>query len=288
MEYHERWPTGSGEEVSHTGSVIGISGSLVVFDCKVCGYAHLSPLPEDRSKFVEEHFYDGEDGWFEKEASEQLYWNLWHDWKLSFLPGPLLDVGCGAGWLVKRALDKGIIAWGIEPNKSAFAVAQSLVDRVSPLSLTDMVDFPPLFSSIHMRLVLEHLVDPLSALRKARELLKPDGMLYAEVPNDFSLLQRLTRKKPWWIQETHVNYFNRQSLGRLLESAGFKVEKWYANFPMELFILMGRDYVENPELGKKCHEARMKMEMRHLWLIGYKMLVKMGIGRHVIAVARRV
>ena len=281
MEHHERWQTGGSEEVSHTGSVMGTSGSLVVIDCETCGYAHLLPLPEDRSEFVEKHFYDGEAGWFEKEAAEQLYWNLWHDWKLSFLPKPLLDVGCGAGWFVKRSG-----GFGIEPNAQAFRRAKELIDGSVRKAFLD--DIGGGFQSIHMRLVLEHLVDPLAALRKARELLDPGGMLYVEVPNDFSLLQLLTRKKPWWIQETHVNYFNRNSLGRLLESAEFRVERWYANFPMELFILVGQDYVTYPELGKKCHEARMRAEMKHPWLIGYKVLAKMGIGRHVIAVARKI
>ena len=58
---------------------------------------------------------------------------------------------------------------------------------------------------------------------------------------------------------------------------------------MELFILMGEDYVRDEQVGKKCHKKRMKFELsisdeirRNI----YMSFAKLGIGRSCIIYAR--
>jgi len=65
--------------------------------------------------------------------------------------------------------------------------------------------------------VLEHLWSPSTALKKIRDLLVLDGVIYIEVP--FELYTPLVLRKPGDV--AHVGYFSRRSLKAFLTNAGF-------------------------------------------------------------------
>lgn len=48
----------------------------------------------------------------------------------------------------------------------------------------------------------------------------------------------------------HINYFNFESITRLLERNGFSIIEITSTFPLELFLLMGDNYIGNNEIGK--------------------------------------
>ena len=48
---------------------------------------------------------------------------------------------------------------------------------------------------------------------------------------------------------------------RIVEKAGLRVVDQWADFPMELFLLMGDDYVADPALGPVCHNRRQRLEL---------------------------
>src|SRR5690606_19118293 len=118
---------------------------------------------------------------------------------------------------------------------------------------------PSRFDAVVLLNVLEHVPDPVNTVQLCRSLLNPDGILCVRVPNDFTPLQQAaelqTKKQSWWVAAPdHINYFNFKSLRRLFEGLGFDVAYQQGDFPMEMFLLMGDDYVGNHEVGKKCHE----------------------------------
>jgi hypothetical protein len=62
-----------------------------------------------------------------------------------------------------------------------------------------------------------------------------------------------------------------------------------ADFPMELFLLMGLNYVEDPEVGATCHAYRVQAELslpadvrREL----FRTFAAGGIGRNLRVVMR--
>jgi hypothetical protein len=81
---------------------------------------------------------------------------------------------------------------------------------------------------------------------------------------------------------------------KLLINAGFKILRRHATFPLELFLLMGDDYVGNENIGLACHERRMRMEERlrdggaaDLLENFYADLAQRGFGREMILYARK-
>lgn len=99
----------------------------------------------------------------------------------------LLDVGCGNGEFLTRAMRMKIDAFGCEPDPAAAAqcVANGLPviagDAFSP-------ELPERsFHYITLNHVIEHVEDPQLLLRRLRTLLRADGCLWLGLPNPSAL-----------------------------------------------------------------------------------------------------
>jgi SAM-dependent methyltransferase len=153
----------------------------------------------------------------------------------------------------------------------------------------------PPFGGITLMNVLEHVADPGGMVEDLIPALAPAGRLIVRVPNDFNPLQDAARAalggEPWWIAvPDHVNYFDHESIARLLERIGLEVVDRLTDFPMELFLLMGHDYRNDPAVGREVHDERRRAELaldaptrRRLG----RAWVAAGVGRNAFVVAQR-
>ncbi|WP_392544868.1 class I SAM-dependent methyltransferase [Oryzobacter telluris] len=139
--------------------------------------------------------------------------------------GRLLEVGSANGVFLHEAQASGFAVEGIEPApglaraarvtfgvdvQAAFIETASVGDRT-----VDVV------CAWH---VLEHLRDPLSALVRLRSALRPDGLLFLEIPNIGSVRARLSGTRWFHLDPTnHVAFYSPEQLATLLGQAGFEV-----------------------------------------------------------------
>lgn len=210
----------------------------------------------------------------------------------------VLDVGCGAGEFVSYAQENGFDPTGIEPSEEAVQAAQAGGLPVSRCNLEEYALYgagkEELFDAVVMLNVLEHVPHPAGTIEHAKRLLKPSGILCVRVPNDFTWIQQVALdklgKKEWWVAvPDHINYFNFDSLHHFLGNLGFTVIYSQGDFPMEMFLLMGKDYVGNPEIGKECHKSRVSFETSlpgELRRRTYQALAEAGIGRDCLVFSK--
>lgn len=215
-------------------------------------------------------------------------------------PRRSLDVGCGTGGLLHTLVAAGWDAIGTEPAMGLAAVGQAAGLQVEASTAADFLarwragGGSP-FDGVTLINVLEHVPDPVTLLRDVSAALAPGGRLVVRVPNDFSPLQiaahRALGGRRWWVAvPDHVNYFDIASVSALIERVGLEVVDLSADFPMELFLLMGDDYVADPAVGRTVHERRRRAELAldpttrrsigRAWAAA-------GVGRNVLVVARR-
>ena len=147
----------------------------------------------------------------------------------------VLDVGCADGTFgeaLKRARE--VEVWGVEPTKSAAAAAKAKLDRVVEGMFDPQMDLPVgSFDCILFNDVLEHMLAPELALRYARRLLAPGGVVVASIPNirSFPTLWRLMFHGSWEYQDagvldkTHLRFFTKSSIVDMFEREGFALEK---------------------------------------------------------------
>ena len=92
----------------------------------------------------------------------------------------------------------------------------------------------------------------------------------------------------------HLNYLNFTSLEDLLRRLDLEVVDTMTSFPMELFLLMGENYVGNDIVGKDCHARRKRFDLS-LEKAGlgdtrrkfYRALANAGLGREAVVIARK-
>ncbi|MEW6670462.1 MAG: class I SAM-dependent methyltransferase [Thermodesulfobacteriota bacterium] len=96
--------------------------------------------------------------------------------------GSLLDVGTGCGHFMRRAQQRGWQAKGIEPSTEAvFAATGKDVD----IFTGTLREYPgnETFDAVTFINVLDHSAAPWDEIRRARERLKTDGMIFIRIPN---------------------------------------------------------------------------------------------------------
>lgn len=145
----------------------------------------------------------------------------------------LLDVGGGEGNFARAFMaQRGGQATLLEadPRTAAAARSQGLDVLAGDF---ESVAVSAQYDCIAFLDVLEHLVDPLAALTKARQMIAPGGSLLLSVPNVghwsvvWDLLQGEFDYQPVGILcTTHLRFFTRRGLERLLGDARFTVERW--------------------------------------------------------------
>jgi hypothetical protein len=140
-------------------------------------------------------------------------------------PRTALDVGSGFGFFTQALVAGGFDTTAINPGKYENAVFEDINGfSPDPVMLDDYHPDSP-FGVVVMSQVLEHIVDPFSALDHVLGMLHKDGVLVCAVPNFRSLAVRLLGVRDnacLWVPE-HVNYFTAAGLAALMRRAGFEV-----------------------------------------------------------------
>jgi SAM-dependent methyltransferase len=133
----------------------------------------------------------------------------------------VLEIGCRHGRTLALMRDTlGIEPYGIEPgleeaekaNQAGIACFAGTIEDYDPGELR--------FDQIQSFHVLEHLHDPLAALLRMRQWLKPGGRMVIEVPNVYQPYGLLEEN---FFQNAHLTNFSESTLRVLLLRAGYSV-----------------------------------------------------------------
>jgi SAM-dependent methyltransferase len=136
-----------------------------------------------------------------------------------------MEVGCDVGYLLDVAQKDGFTrVYGCEPNPVARESASKLPGAVISDLFYEHWELPhDHFDALTLIHVLDHLVDPMRVLKKARRELKPGGVLFAVVHDVECLLARLTGERFPPFNLYHHYFFSKVTLRKLLEAADFDV-----------------------------------------------------------------
>lgn len=174
-------------------------------------------------------------------------------------PGALVDVGCWTGSFLVAARERGWETWGVDPSRWAVERARQKGLRVWQGGLHDQSLGDRRYRLVAMCDVLEHLADPVGAMRTLGEVVEPAGALYLTVPDAGSPVARMLGCHWWSVLPMHLQYFTRGSLSALVQSSGFTVRSIRSHAK----VFSGRYYAErlggyNPIFG---HAAEKVLEV---------------------------
>lgn len=154
----------------------------------------------------------------------------------------VLDVGCGAATFLARVAERfGCDAVGVDFIDLSHLPSYGELEFHCGLFYESEVGRER-FDLVTMWHFLEHDYAPARSLAKAREALKPRGLLLVEVPRLDSLSYRLYRERwPGLQAPQHTVLYTRETLLREVEASGFEVVEYlpYGAYPAYFYLFAG-------------------------------------------------
>jgi SAM-dependent methyltransferase len=293
----------------HMGLIIDHVNGFDIIECIQCGFVHANPIPveQDLKEIYQEEYYSTEKPeYIARYEEDKQWWELCYDDRYDYFEQQLnvsqrsiLDVGSGPGLFLRRGVDRGWLTFGIEPSRQAAEYSRGFGLEIYQGFLAPETELNTFFDVVHLSEVLEHIPNPLALLKKTYSLLNNEGLICIVVPNDYNPLQKALRKvddyQPWWLAPPHhINYFEPSTLKALVEQAGFEVTEITSTFPIDLFLLMGDNYIDNDVLGRQCHAKRKRFELllheaglNDLRQSLYKQFAQHNVGREIVLYGKK-
>jgi 2-polyprenyl-3-methyl-5-hydroxy-6-metoxy-1,4-benzoquinol methylase len=290
---------------------LSLSGAYV--RCSGCGHLFLCPIPEpdELAGFYEQLWRDeamtrASNGKSKVRRARALFTKV--EYKLfkrsferyaalhQFLPEVskrfprLLDMGCGEGTGLIGFVGRGWKLCGVDISPTAVETASQRIPSGEFVSgeLAEAARQLGPFDLVRLDNVLEHVIDLSSVLRAAFEQLNPGGHLAVYVPHGESLSLRWfrTRSVSHWVP-FHLHLFTRQSLKRVLESAGFKdIRMELIDPPTWWPLTMSQTLHPSRNLAKYGGAATESIHLR-LAAMPFRFLSGLSNGEELIAFAQK-
>lgn len=192
--------------------------------------------------------------YYQKGIENNLLQRFWHYQKLKNVcemidnnPKAVLDVGCASGWLlfeIAKNYPKAQCT-GIDVYKKALEYASKAYKKIKFIE-ADAHKLPfsdQSFDLIICTEVLEHVQDPKGVLQEIKRVLKPGGVVIAEMDTN-NLLFRLiwffwTRFKGRVWKDSHLHQFNRKRIKKMIINSGLRILKQkFFNFRLAVVFKM--------------------------------------------------
>jgi len=219
----------------------GLQGIFHVVRCTGCGLMRTNPrptpetmayyYPEDYGPYKGTQVRTAPSGQPDKANGPLRTWaKRFVDFRSHAIPhlqpGRMLEIGCASGAFMHRMARLDWDVHGIEFSATAAARARDLGYPVFAGSVEDAAETGELNDLIVGWMVLEHLHEPVAALRKLRRMATPHAWLVLSVPDAGSFEFRMFGNAWYALQlPNHLYHFTPTTLTRMLKAAGLAVHR---------------------------------------------------------------
>jgi SAM-dependent methyltransferase len=298
-----------------------IPGEFVVWRCDSCSLLQLWPVPENLASYYPQDYYSYAGAPSERRGLAsalvayvrriqlRLAWRgharglklprfvTYHPWLRSqafrelgeYAPprvSSVMDIGCGGGDFLLSARALGMNVRGVEMSESAANTARRQGLRCDGTGIDGLAEMSERYDVIRLSDVLEHLADPLQALKAIAQSLSPTGVVIIRVPNVDGVLARLCGRD-WFPIEAprHLWGFGRSNLDMLLVRAGLTARSIKTTSQEYVLYCSLRNLLESQaglELPQDPSKELLGLCARIGWIID-----PAELGDHLIVVAER-
>ncbi len=207
----------------------------------------------------------------------------------------VLEFGPATGYMtryLKEVLNCSIVAIELDPTSANIAkqyCEKMIVGNIDTYPWREELDGRS-FDHIIFSDVLEHVYDPWSALKKATQLLKPNGTMLTSIPNvaHSAIIMNLINgefdyQNLGLLDNTHIRFFTKKSIFSLLTNAGLTPTEWmqtrcspsqsefkvyYESFPPEMQNALknrdGAEVYQYVNVSKRIEDVEKKMTIDDL------------------------
>ena len=152
-----------------------------------------------------------------------------------------LDIGTGDGAFLHELLDRNFT--GIEGIEPSSAPIRDAAERVRPFIRQALFEpgmyAPHRFGLVSCFQTIEHVPDPYGLVKEAYRILKPGGGIFLIGHNRRALSTRLLGRRSPIFDVEHLQLFSPDSLGDMLENAGFRcvtITPFFNRYPLTYWV----------------------------------------------------
>ena len=171
----------------------------------------------------------------------------------------LVELGCGQGHILRYLVEKKIMPeeniYAIDQSKTAVDFVKKLMPQAH-LSVGDIyhLEFAPdSFQACLLMETIEHLEEPMPALREILRVIAPGGLLYVSFPNFLHLpwlavrlLSDLLNKPNWVVRQPIDKIYTVFGVIKLVKRAGFQFERGIgSNYGPPVFYPLEKEWMTN-------------------------------------------
>lgn len=220
---------------------LGKKNGFAMVSCRNCATVYTTYSPWYSSEIYYDNYYEGESlspPPFVQTRMEEIT-ATFSSYRQT---NRLLDVGCGAGNLLRAARTNGWDAQGVDVSANSIRHIRELGFEGFHGELSKASYPAEHFDVVTGAEILEHLAEPRLLLREIARVLRPGGLFWTTTPHGRGLSARVLGIK-WrcvWPPE-HLQLFSVSGLRSLLRDAGFRelrVRTTGGN-PLEIFHALG-------------------------------------------------
>lgn len=144
---------------------------------------------------------------------------------IKFPAGKVADIGAGVGRLLYYLKKYGYEVYGTSISKTACRVSKERYGIILSYNSDIPEEWPAEeFEAVSYWHVFEHLENPEGHLKSVSRILKPDGLIFIEIPNPESVGAGLS-KNAWLGSDPafHINILSYNEVKKLLHEYGFRI-----------------------------------------------------------------
>ena len=144
-------------------------------------------------------------------------------------PSRIVDLGCGGSKILKDSIGVDILPKGLQvPNTAFLSEADIVADAEKPLPFDDGK-----FKTVIARHILEHCTDVVGALQEWKRIMADDGQMILCLPDE-RIADTII------MNPEHVHAFTPDSLGKIINLVGMKVESLDEFYVSDSFTMVLR------------------------------------------------
>ena len=190
-----------------------------IYKCKVCGFGFTNNLKEQIGDYHRDIEYFEEENLFKNIFLKRIK-------IISKFVKPhakILEVGCSNGLMLSLFKERGYEVVGVEISSKAADFAEKRGVSIIRQSF-EKINFSEKFDVIIFNHTLEHLKDPIGVIKKAKNILKPKGILYIDLPNFDSFSAKILKGRwPFLLPDEHLWHFTEKAFIKIFKNLSFKI-----------------------------------------------------------------
>lgn len=189
--------------------------------CVSCGFVFCKPIPTESELAAHYEGYGRND--YLSPVTIKRYHEILDSFEKYRNTNNILDLGCGIGYFLEIAKQRGWTVYGTEYTEKAVDICTG-----KGIHMHQGVLNPASYSGIEFDIVtsfevIEHINNPISEIKNINQILRKGGVFYFTTPN-FNALERYLLGDDYSeiCYPEHLSYYTKSTAHKLLTSYGFE------------------------------------------------------------------